>query len=127
MLTPWAQKPRGGDEKCRMRLSVVLLTRLHSHAGQDEYLTEMLDSFLEEAPKAAASRARRIEEVCKSKMSGSTLMLDVVHKRSVKREKQIDGLIEKVMLHLNLSTCTVMMSQRRCTADMGGTRRSSNG
>ena len=120
MLTPWAQKPRGGDEKCRMRLSVVLLTRLHSHAGQDEYL-------LEEAPQAAASRARRIEEVCKSKMSGSTLMLDVVQKRSVKREKKIDGLIEKVMLHLNLSTCTVIMSQRRCTADMGGTRRSSNG
>jgi hypothetical protein len=81
-------------------IASALKSRKKRGKHEDEYLTEMLDTFLEEHPVAAVSRSRKIEEICRSKMSSSTMVLDAVQKRSVKREKQIDGLIEKVEMRL---------------------------
>lgn len=77
-------------------IAAALKSRRQRGKHQEEYMTEMLDSFLEEHPSAAANRTKKIEEICKNKMSATTVVLDVVQKRAVRQEKQIDGLIEKV-------------------------------
>jgi hypothetical protein len=82
-------------------IAAALKSRKQRGAHQDEYMTEMLDSFLEEAPTSAASRTKKLDEICQSKMSSTTVMLDVSTKRAVRQENQIDGLIEKVEARLS--------------------------
>jgi len=77
-------------------IAAALKSRKKRGKHQDEHMTEMLDSFLEECPVAAARRKDKIDEICKGKMSSTTVVLDMVQKRAVRREKQIDGLMEKV-------------------------------
>ena len=52
-------------------------------------------------PQHAAMRTKKIDEICQNKMSATTVMLDVVQKRAIHQEKQIDGLIEKVEARLS--------------------------
>ena len=62
----------------------------------NQQLTKTLDSLLDEAPGKAVYRMKKIEDLGDSKLSSRTTTLDVVHKHGVRREKQIDALIERV-------------------------------
>lgn len=66
-------------------IAAALKSRKQRGAHQDEYMTEMLDSFLEEAPTSAVNRTKELDDICQSKMSSTTVMLDVVQKRAVRQ------------------------------------------
>ena len=85
-------------------IAAALKSRKQRGQHQDEYMTEMLDTFLEEPAEAAVSRKNKIDEICKGKMSSTTVVLDMVQKRAVRREKQIDGLMEKVEVRMGRAT-----------------------
>jgi len=90
-----------------MHSGAAIAAALKSQKGRakhtNQQLTKTLDSLLDEAPEKAVYRMKKIEEMRDSKLSSRTATLDVVHKHGVRREKQIDALIEKVEQRLTRS------------------------
>ena len=90
-----------------MHSGAAIAAALKSQKGRakhtNQQLTKTLDSLLDEAPEKAVYRMKKIEEMRDSKLSSRTVSLDVVHKHGVRREKQIDALIEKVEQRLTRS------------------------
>ena len=77
--------------------AAVIRGRKKRVQSQDEFMRDILDDFFEsEDGFKAAERAKSLEEKATGKLEGTRVAFDIEHKKSLKHEKQIDGLLQKV-------------------------------
>jgi len=89
--------PRAAEMIQQAAAAAALKGRKKREKNMDVLMTEMLqDFFASESAGGAAERAKQIEEKAKGKLGGTTVAFDSHMKKSVKHEKQIDGLVQKV-------------------------------
>ena len=75
----------------------ALKGRRRREKNSNDLMAELLKDFFEgESGESAAERARQIEDKTQGLLGGTTVAFDQDHKKSVKHEKQIDGLLRKV-------------------------------
>jgi hypothetical protein len=85
-------------------VAAALKGRKRRQAASDTFMTEMLDEFFEsEGGGQAAERAKKFDDIATGKLGGSTVVFDRHMKKSVKHEKQIDGLMGKVTERMSRS------------------------
>ena len=78
-------------------IAAALKGRKKRTSDRDSLMTELLDDFFEsESGLSAAERSKRMETHTNNKLGGSTHVFDRHHKKSVKHEKQVDLMLEKV-------------------------------
>lgn len=85
-------------------VAAALKGRKRRQKTTDAFMAEMLDEFIEsESGASAAERSKRFEGITTSKLGGTTVVFDRHHKKSIKHEKQIDGLMTKVTERMSRS------------------------
>jgi hypothetical protein len=82
----------------------ALKGRRRREKNSNDLMAELLKDFFEgESGESAAERARQIEDKTQGLLGGTTVAFDQDHKKSVKHEKQIDGLLRKVSERMSRS------------------------
>jgi hypothetical protein len=78
-------------------VAAALKGRKRRQKTSDDFMNEMLDEFFEsESGASAAERSKKFDGITSNKLGGSTVVFDRHMKKSIKHEKQIDGLMAKV-------------------------------
>ena len=82
----------------------ALKGRKRREKNSNDLMAELLRDFFEgESGESAAERARQMEDKTRAKLGGTTVAFESDHKKSVKHEKQIDGLLLQVQKRMSRS------------------------
>ena len=78
-------------------IAAALRGKKKRHADRDTLMNDMLDDCFEgESAENIAETQGRIQDKVAGRLGGSTVAFDAVPKKSIKHEKQIDGLMTRV-------------------------------